>query len=83
MKYNPIDNSWCINLATREGAYLASRYCDKKEINAEFEIVSEPYDEVIIDRFIHITIFVRKFVNVKSSKTGNIYRTLYYPNQEY
>lgn len=46
------------------------------EVDANFEIVSEPYEEDIYDTFDWIP-RTYTFINIKSSKTENIYRTLF------
>lgn len=80
--YLPYDNSFCINCRNGRRAMLVQRsptdneYIgpDPEEENATFEIVTNPYKEeiIFIGRF-----YIEEFINVKSSKTGNIYRTLY------
>ena len=79
--YSPFDNSFCINLKTGESAMIVQKSLNDfeyygpnpEEENAHFEIVSNPYKEVIF----FIDKRTKEFINVKSSKTGNIYRTLY------
>lgn len=72
--YDPYDNSYCINVRTGESALLTKGVCDEDERCASFTIVCEPYKEKIYFCGPHI----ETFVNVKSSKTGNIYRTLFF-----
>lgn len=77
--YNVYDNSWCINLATNRKAFLLQTHensyePDKKEDGALFEIVSNPYKLEIADS---IKYGIKEFINVKSTKTGYIYRVLY------
>lgn len=80
--YYPFDNSYCINCSNNKSALIVQRnesfdgtyYPNKEEDGASFTIVSEPYEEIVN--------FLGKdykyiFVKVKSSLTGNIYRTLY------
>ncbi len=72
MEYVPYDNSWCINIKTREMANIMPDYCfTEGEHGATFTIVSMPYEEEVFSNTI------RTFVNVESNKTGNIYRILY------
>lgn len=79
--YIPYDNSFCINCRNGKNAMLVSKdpsdlyYIgpDKEEDGANFEIVTEPYEEKIY--FEGLRSYT--FINVKSSKTGNIYRTLF------
>lgn len=82
--YIPYDNSYCINCRNGKRAMLVPKnpldldYIgpDKEEENANFEIVCEPYEEDIYDYISHKNI-THIFVNVISSKTGNLYRTLF------
>lgn len=79
--YIPYDNSFCINCRNGKRTMLVPKspsdldYIgpDKEEENASFEIVTEPYEEKIY--FEGLRSYT--FINVKSSKTGNIYRTLF------
>lgn len=75
--YHPFDNSYCINCETGKWGNLVQShvgpYCPDEEDGASFEIVSEPYEEVVNCFGSH----KHTFIKVKSSKTGNIYRTLY------
>ena len=79
--YIPYDNSFCINCRNGKRAMLVPKspsdldYIgpDKEEDGANFEIVTEPYEEKIY--FEGLRSYT--FINVKSSKTGNIYRTLF------
>lgn len=80
-EYKVIDNSYIINLETQESAYLMQEKSgcyspDKKEDGAKFIIVSRPYVERDTDFFKHYHIFV----NVRSKKTNEIYRVLFYEN---
>ena len=82
--YVPYDNSYCINCRNGKRVMLIPKspfdldYIgpDKEEENANFEIVCEPYKEDIYDYISHKNI-THTFVNVISSKTGNLYRTLF------
>lgn len=82
--YIPYDNSYCINCCNGKRTLLVPRDSndlyyigpDKEEENASFEIVCEPYKEAIYDYISHKDI-THIFVNVVSSKTGNLYRTLF------
>ena len=71
--YYPIDNSFCINCRNGKDALIVPGCQDKEEENANFIIVSEPYEEEIYFYGKHSY----TFINVQSSKTGNIYRTLF------
>ena len=81
--YIPYDNSYCINCRNGKRAMLVSKgpsdveYIgpDKEEENASFEIVCEPYEEAVLD--VLREEYIHTFINVVSSKTGNIYRTLF------
>lgn len=71
--YRPYDNSWCANVATGTRAMLVPNSLrNDEESDCRFEIVSEPYD-VQIEEFNSI----HTFINVKSSNTGNVYRTIF------
>ncbi len=78
LNYRVYDNSFCINVDTGVSALLVQEYDmfypyrpDKNEDGAVFTICSNPYDK-------YIDIYgLKKFINVKSSKTGNIYRVLF------
>ena len=82
--YIPYDNSYCINCRNGKRAMLAPKNSfdldyigpDKEEENASFEIVCEPYEETVLEPAIKQE-FTHLFVNVISSKTGNLYRTLF------
>lgn len=82
--YIPYDNSYCINCRNGKRAMLVPKdpldldYIgpDKEEENASFEIVCEPYEETILEQTFKQE-FTHTFVNVISSKTGNLYRTLF------
>ena len=76
--YFPIDNSFCINCSNGKNALIVQRHDeyyhpDKEEDGADFKIVTEPYKEEIY--FCGPRTYM--FINVQSSKTGNIYRTLF------
>lgn len=76
LNYRVYDNSFCININTGIGALLVQEYDrfyrpDSYEDGATFTICSNPYDE-----YIDICGW-RKFINIKSSKTGYIYRVLF------
>ena len=77
--YIPEDNSWCINVNTQEDAFIAKDCCNQSEKDAIFIIDKAPYiAKVEFD--VHENEkrkCVKTFVNVKSLKTGNIYRVLY------
>lgn len=74
--YRVFDNSFVINVNTGLYTALVQQHTnfynpDEKEDGATFTICSDPYNE-------YISIYGwRKFINVKSSKTGNIYRVLF------
>lgn len=82
--YIPYDNSWCINCRSGKRAMLVPRSSnnldyvgpDKEEENANFEIVCEPYEETIYEPIINEE-FTHIFINVVSSRTKNLYRTLF------
>ena len=83
MNYLPQDNSYCINKNTGEDAYLIEMHRqDPEEYGAQFEIVNKPYKESVSGIFSN-KVYTYTFIDIKSSKTGNIYRTLYFPNGEY
>lgn len=81
-KYEPFDNSYVINCETKQKKSIVQEMTfnyspSQDEIGATYEIVSEPYEEWVHlfgdcgERFKHT------FIKVKSSKSGNTYRTLY------
>ena len=76
LNYRVYDNSYCININTGICANLVQEHDayyrpDPSEDGAIFTICSNPYDK-------YIKIYgLKKFINVKSSRTGNIYRVLY------
>lgn len=80
--YNPCDNSYCINLNTMKPSYICPWIGDNKfnpnknEIGAKFTIVSEPYFEKVLTLAQRYAKYA--FINVKSSITYEVYRTLYY-----
>ena len=76
--YRPIDNSFCINCRTGKKVHIVQvhddyYFPDIEEDGANFKIVTEPYEEEIYFEGLR----PYTFINVKSSKTGNIYRTLF------
>ena len=78
--YRVFDNSFCINVENGNPASLVQEHDnyyspDKNEDGALFEVVSEPYVENLRAYGYHY--IKRKFINVKSTFTGNIYRVLY------
>lgn len=80
LNYRIYDNSFCINIHTGDRALLVQQYDeyyrpDPDEDGAIFEIVSNPYKEHIIDHGVDFGI--KTFINVKSSRTGYIYRVLF------
>jgi hypothetical protein len=82
MFYEPFDNSFVIRLSgdanngREDGSYyIVKRYHDPIEENADFIIVSEPYQQTVCSK----EPVERTFVNVISTKTGNVYRTKYSP----
>lgn len=83
--YNPYDNSHCININTNEVSYLvpwggSNEYNPNKiEIGATFVIVSEPYEETVVN--VCKDYVTKTFVNVKSSVTDEVYRTLYWEDR--
>lgn len=86
MYYKVGDNSYCININTRNYASLVQAHDemyspDEDEDGAVFEVVSEPYEEDIYEFNYHYG--MKTFINVKSSLTGNIYRVLYFKNNFY
>lgn len=70
-RYEPLDNSWCINLQTRQRAYIVT---DKP--NSEFIITSEPYKVEVGN--LHKEY---EFINIKSINSNKEYRTLYFKKQ--
>lgn len=90
MHYKVGDNSYCININTRNYASLVQAHDewyspDKDEDGALFEVVSKPYEEHIyeINPYYKHYYGRKTFVNVKSSLTGNVYRVLYYEQNLY
>ena len=84
--YKPFDNSFCINLETKEDSLILQQDIDfpcdcyvgpnPEEDGASFVAISDPYKFQV--KFLGD--FVTKdFINVKSTLTGNTYRTLYKP----
>ena len=75
--YEPYDNSFCINCRNGKSALLVQLdngfTPDREERGATFIIMCKPYDEDVY--FCGVRTYT--FVNVKSSNTGNIYRTLF------
>lgn len=76
LNYRVYDNSFCINVNTGASALLVQEYNDyyrpdPYEDGATFTICSNPYEERIGSYGLY------KFINVKSSKTGYIYRVLF------
>ena len=82
--YEPFDNSFCINCRNGKKALLVRKNVEdlyyigpnSDEVNANFKIVSEPYEEDIYETFDWIP-RTYTFINIKSLKTENIYRTLF------
>lgn len=78
--YNPSDNSFCVNWKGKP-AYLTPWHGSNKfnptkhELNARFEIVSNPYEETIRTTFGNL--MTCTFIKVKSNITGEMYRVLY------
>ena len=70
-RYEPLDNSWCIYLQTRQRAYIVT---DKP--NSEFIITSEPYKVEVGN--LHKEY---EFINIKSINSNKEYRTLYFKKQ--
>ena len=81
--YSPLDNSFCINVHTNKNAWLLPWVCGNQynptnyESNAYFTIFSNPYKEMVKS---YGGERKETFIKVKSSVTGNIYRTLYFEN---
>ena len=81
--YEPYDNSFCIKISGKvsnnrhDNRYYITQngYHDEIEDGATFIIISEPYEQVTF----HDEVSTRTFINVISTKTGNIYRTKYLP----
>ena len=81
-KYNINDNSYIIDIATKESASLVQKEDewykpDKEENGSTFIICSNPY----IERDGYIFNHYHIFVNVVSIKTNKIYRVLFYEGQ--
>jgi hypothetical protein len=82
--YIPYDNSYCINCRSGKSARLVPRSPNdldyigpnKEEENANFKIVCEPYEETVYEPVFNEK-FTYIFINVVSSKTKNLYRTLF------
>ena len=91
--YVPFDNSWCIELKSGKSALIKENepeytnthgYLHKNhaysegyhtsEPNAEFVIVSEPYQH---DVNVNVGSTRMNFINVRSTITSKVYRTLY------
>jgi hypothetical protein len=76
LNYRVYDNSFCIDVNTGISAHLVQHHDifyrpNPSEDGAIFTICSNPYDE-------YIDIYgLKKFINVKSSRTGHIYRVLF------
>ena len=80
MLYRVYDNSFCINLENNRYTALVQEHDDyyspdKNEDGAIFKIVSKPYDKNMDENGIKYGI--KTFIEIKSNKTGNIYRVLY------
>ena len=78
-EYDVCDNSYCINLANGKNTYLVQKVGpyyspDKDEKDARFIIVKKPYIKKVTNA---VGSFYLIFVNVVSTKTGNIYRVTY------
>ena len=89
-KYEPLDNSWCIDLQTHKDAYIVTykengltildginpMYAPNSEPDSEFVITSEPYE-------IEVGNSSKKFefINVKSINTNKRYRTLFFKHR--
>ena len=83
-EYHICDNSYIIDIATKESAFLVQKVDkwykpDKKENGSRFIISSFPYVEREGELFNHYHIFI----NVVSTKTGKTYRVLFYEGQVY
>lgn len=83
--YEVTDNSYCISLDTLEDTFLVQKKTswyspDSKEVGAEFEIISAPFNCNI--RFFEKT-NTYEFVIVKSTRTGICYRVLYNKHKVY
>jgi len=81
-EYHVCDNSYIVDIATKESAYLVQGVNkwykpDKKERGSRFIISSFPYVERVGDIFNHYHVFV----NVVSTKTKKTYRVLFYEGQ--
>lgn len=77
LNYRVYDNSFIINVNTGLYTALVQQHDtfyspDPSEDGATFTICSNPYY-----KFIDTYSKIAKFINVKSSKTGNIYRVLF------
>lgn len=80
-EFIPWDNSWCINIETGKdfnithSRYISKFYdcytCDECEKDATFTIVSDSYTVKPEN-----SLNEHEFINIRSSKTGNIYRCL-------
>lgn len=78
----PFDNSYCIKISgpygkDGEDSYLIPGHwaTNGREQSARFYAVSVPYSEVV--HSIGLSPKSMTFINVQSSVTGNIYRTLF------
>ena len=91
--YVPFDNSWCVEIKSGKSAlikanepeYASTHGCLRKnhaysegystsEPNAKFVIVSEPYQH---DVNVNVGFTKMNFINVRSTITSKVYRTLY------
>ena len=77
-EYEVYDNSYCINIASGEKALLAKCACISSELEASFIIVNKPYVQRVKTFFDNSVDCL--FVNVKSTKTGKVYRVLFGEN---
>ena len=81
-KYKPVDNSYCINLATQVETFIVQvrdMYYrpTPEEDGAEFTIISLPFKELVYN-FGVMDPWLQEFIIVKSLKTGHCYRVLYH-----
>lgn len=72
-KYYPYDNSGCIDLETGKTEYIAGTVWDNPFGNHEFIIVDGPYWDTYKGVFEYVS---QRFVTVKDTTTGKLYRTM-------
>lgn len=79
-KYIVKDNSFIYNIDTNKPAFLVqdSDFCNAEEKEAEFRIVSLPYEDTIT--YLPGSPLTFSFINIQSNKTFNVYKVLFNPS---